>query len=86
MTKQEFDDNLKELALTQKEFGWLLDINPRTLRRWFEPSGRVPPAVANLLRAWKILNISCIPWLPMEKMEALAGTLAAETADDQAGS
>ncbi|HEX4106246.1 MAG TPA: hypothetical protein VHX92_08435 [Rhizomicrobium sp.] len=62
----EFRAILTELGLTQTEAARLLSTNDRTVRRWAEGNGVVPPPVERALIAWRRLNRFGLPWRPDE--------------------
>lgn len=52
MTKEEFRNALKTLGISQMELGRLLDVAPRTARRWALDETPVPGPVEMHLRLW----------------------------------
>lgn len=63
MTRDELNDHLSDLRLTQTEAAQLLGISARTLRRWLEGE-EVPGPAQAALRAWRRLAVRNLPWKP----------------------
>jgi len=65
MTAIEFRDCLAQLGLTQTEAAQLLEVDPRTVRRWAEGNGiDIPGPAEHALRAWLGLQRRGLPWRP----------------------
>ena len=65
MTGIEFRDHLARLGLTQTEAARLLEVDPRTVRRWAEGNGiDIPGPAEHALRAWLGLRTRGLPWRP----------------------
>ena len=65
MTATEFRDYLAQLGLTQTEAAQLLEVDPRTVRRWAEGNGvDIPGPAEHALRAWLGLHRRGLPWRP----------------------
>jgi len=65
MTAIEFRDCLTQLGLTQMEAARLLEVDPRTVRRWAEDKGAdIPGPAEHALRAWQELQRRGLPWRP----------------------
>jgi len=43
MTPQEFKEARRQLGLSQAELGKILNVNPRTIRKWEHDDGTRPP-------------------------------------------
>lgn len=52
MTKDEYRSALGRLGLTQEQVGALLDVGPRTARRWATGETPVPGPVEMHVRLW----------------------------------
>jgi hypothetical protein len=63
MTKSELERHLAQLALTQTEAARLLNVTPRTVRRWLD-SEDIPGPVEQALKAWLFLHKRHLPWGP----------------------
>jgi hypothetical protein len=65
MTAIEFRDCLAQLGLTQIEVASLLEVDPRTVRRWADGNGTdIPGPAEHALRAWLGLQRRGLPWRP----------------------
>jgi hypothetical protein len=65
MTAIEFRDCLAQLDLTQIDAAKLLEVDPRTVRRWAEDNGAdIPGPAEKALRAWQGLQKRGLPWRP----------------------
>lgn len=64
MTKQEVEDILGKLCLTQAELGWVLGVESTTIRRWINGPKGVPVMLQQILLAWMKLEKARIPWHP----------------------
>jgi hypothetical protein len=65
MTAIEFRDCLAQLGLTQTDAARLLDVDPRTVRRWADGNGTdIPGPAEHALRAWLGLQRRGLPWQP----------------------
>ncbi len=63
MTKDELEQHLLLLGLSQTEAAKLLGVTGRTVRRWFD-DGEIPGPVEQALRAWLYLHQRDLPWGP----------------------
>jgi hypothetical protein len=63
MTAQELTDHCSTLQISHAEAAQLLDVSPRTLRRWLEGE-EVPGPAEAALRAWRKLAERHLPWKP----------------------
>lgn len=65
MTAVELRDCLARLGLTQTEAAQLLEVDPRTVRRWADDKGGdIPGPTEHALRAWLELHRRGLPWRP----------------------
>lgn len=65
MTAIEFRDCLAQLGLTQTEAAKLLEVDPRTVRRWADDKGSdIPGPTERALGAWLELQRRGLPWRP----------------------
>lgn len=64
ISRQDFDDLLRELGLTQSEAARLLSVDPRTVRRWAEHPSEMPGPALQALIAWRSLHRFGLPWAP----------------------
>jgi transcriptional regulator with XRE-family HTH domain len=65
MTAIEFRDCLAQLGLTQTDAARLLEVDPRTVRRWAEGNAAdIPGPAVQALRAWLGLQRRGLPWRP----------------------
>jgi transcriptional regulator with XRE-family HTH domain len=65
VTAIEFRDCLAQLGLTQTETARLLEVDPRTVRRWAEGNDiDIPGPAEHALRAWLGLQRRGLPWRP----------------------
>jgi prepilin-type N-terminal cleavage/methylation domain-containing protein len=67
MTKDELEQCLKQLGLSQTEAGQLLGVAPRTVRRWLSEED-IPSPIAQLLETWCFLHQRHLPWGPHSVM------------------
>jgi prepilin-type N-terminal cleavage/methylation domain-containing protein len=67
MTKDELEQCLKQLGLSQTEAGQLLGVAPRTVRRWLSEE-EIPSPIAQLLETWCFLHQRHLPWGPHSVM------------------
>ena len=51
MTGQELHDSLKQVGLTRKDFGELIDVHYRTISRWIKEEVPIPKVVALLVKS-----------------------------------
>jgi hypothetical protein len=65
MTAIETRDCLTQLGLNQIEAALLLEVDPRTVRRWVDGTGTdIPGPAEQALRAWLELQRRGLPWRP----------------------
>jgi hypothetical protein len=65
VTAIEFRDCLAQLGLTQIEAARLLEVDPRTVRRWADDKGGdIPGPTVHALHAWLELHRRGLPWRP----------------------
>lgn len=57
---------IKYLDITQKETANLLDVNPKTIKRWIENENEIKVWAKNLLSAWCKLSKLGLAWRPGE--------------------
>src|SRR5579863_4628829 len=62
MTAEEFNQHLEALNLKQRNAATLLQVEPRSVRRWQTGDQEVPANVADLLKAWLQLAKAHLPW------------------------
>lgn len=62
MNAFEFDQCLEALRLRQSDAAVLLQVEPRSVRRWQTGEQAVPANVAALLKAWLQLAKAHLPW------------------------
>jgi hypothetical protein len=71
MTAIEFRECLTQLGLTQTEAARLLEVDPRTARRWAEGNGAdIPGPTEQAFRAWLGLQRRGLPWRPGDDGDA----------------
>ena len=62
MTRDQYREALAKLGLAQEEVGRLLDVGPRTARRWASGEVPVPGPVEMHVRLWllrpEVLNVT----------------------------
>jgi hypothetical protein len=63
MTSKELADHLSVLSLTQTEAAQLLDVAPRTVRRWIAGE-EIPGPVEQAFLAWRRLHERNLAWRP----------------------
>ncbi len=56
--------SLEQLQISQTEVAVLLDVNPRTVRRWIDGSQKTSGAAEQAIRAWLRLNNEGLAWRP----------------------
>lgn len=78
MDRHEFLLALTELHLAPKDAAKLLGYDHRTIKRWQERGATVPPAPAEVLRAWVRLQRLGLPWRPGAATIGLTDEEAAE--------
>jgi len=62
MKVDEFNQHLETLGLKQSDAAVLLQVAPRTVRRWQKGEQEIPGTVADLLKAWCQLEKAKLPW------------------------
>ena len=83
MTRSEFDSCMDQLDLTQSELAKLLQVNPRTVRRWADCPEEMPGPAEQVLRAWLRLKSFGLPWHPHKEILPMEiNTSLAELIDD----
>jgi plasmid maintenance system antidote protein VapI len=50
MTGQELQDSLKQVGISRKDFGQLIDVHYRTVSRWIKQEVPIPKVVALLVK------------------------------------
>ncbi len=78
MTADELNTILKNLRLDSKDAAQLLEVSPRTVRRWMDAPAEIPGPTCRALQAWSSLERAGLPWRPDEG--ALATSDAAQIA------
>ncbi|MGB9153906.1 MAG: hypothetical protein WCD70_12575 [Alphaproteobacteria bacterium] len=64
MNDVEFNKHLEILGLNQSGAAAMLQIHPRTVRRWQNGEQEIPSPIADLIKAWCQLHDAKIPWSP----------------------
>jgi len=62
MTSEDFERHLHELGLTQTGLAARLGVTARSVRRWQAGEQEIPGWAAEVLQAWRQLNVRNIPW------------------------
>lgn len=66
MSAEQLLDHLVQLGLVPAEAAQLLEVSPRTLRRWIDEEQPVPGPAEQALRAWLRLHRRGLAWRPEE--------------------
>lgn len=66
MKSMPISEAIEYLELTRKEAAKLLDVNPRTIKRWIDGEDDVKSWAENLLSAWCKLSKLGLAWKPGE--------------------
>jgi transcriptional regulator with XRE-family HTH domain len=64
MINFELKDYMGELNLSQDELAYLLNVNPRTIKRWLEKPSEIPESVKQAMTAWLRLKKFGLSWRP----------------------
>ena len=64
MTREEFSSILDDLDLTQGELSSYMEVNIRTVRRWFRDPSKMNEAAKQVILAWHKISKLCLPWRP----------------------
>lgn len=64
MTRSELELSLQRLDLDLKEAAQLLDVNPRTFRRWLDGSQDIPGPAERAINAWVKMDEAGLNWRP----------------------
>lgn len=64
MSREELDNIMGFLDLTQQKFSEIIGVNITTVRRWFKYPDKMTMAAQHTLRAWEKLHRLTLPWRP----------------------